>query len=279
VDSVLRQTFSDFELIVVDDGGQDDTEQVLFSYKDDRIRYVRRENGGISAARNTGLSKAGGQWVTFLDDDDEVFPDWLSAFDDLLIDPKVGIACVGIVQKSKMGTRVVLPRILRPIYENAFGLFMAGSFASRTVLLREVGGFAEGLLCSHATELALRLIPACHRHGWRVQSISQPMMQINRETHWNRPMSSPKCLLSGVTYILQRHEHLLKKNPDAIARYLSIAGVASARLGMYSDCRKFLLQAVRAYPWNIRTYIRLAVSMNRQLADRIWKYADPGQLN
>ncbi len=67
--SVLKQTFIDFELIVVDDGSTDDTENVVQSFP--RVQYVRlQENRGVSGARNTGLSRAIGRYICFLDSDD-----------------------------------------------------------------------------------------------------------------------------------------------------------------------------------------------------------------
>src|SRR3990172_11049494 len=84
VESVLAQNFEDFELIIVDDGSSDNTRQAVKSYRDSRIQYVSREHGGISAARNTGLSVSRGKWVTFLDDDDEALPDWLLTFHKLV---------------------------------------------------------------------------------------------------------------------------------------------------------------------------------------------------
>lgn len=70
VDSVLRQTFANFELIVVDDGSTDDTVQRLEQYGDQRLRIIRQQNQGAPAALNTGLRAAYGKYVGFLDHDD-----------------------------------------------------------------------------------------------------------------------------------------------------------------------------------------------------------------
>ena len=78
IDSVLAQSFTDFELIVVDDGSTDATAAIVESYTDRRIRLIRQSNRGVSVARNTGLEAARGQFITFLDSDDLYYPDFLN---------------------------------------------------------------------------------------------------------------------------------------------------------------------------------------------------------
>ena len=83
--SVLRQTYRDFELIIIDDGSQDDTRQVVSRFTDPRIRYLRHEqNRGCSAAYNTGLAQAAGQFVAILDSDDLWKPERLAKALDFL---------------------------------------------------------------------------------------------------------------------------------------------------------------------------------------------------
>lgn len=80
IDSVLRQDFEDWELVVVDDGSTDRTLELLKGYTDPRVRVVRHErNKGACAAQNTGLDWARGQWVTMLGSDDELTRDALSS--------------------------------------------------------------------------------------------------------------------------------------------------------------------------------------------------------
>jgi len=73
LDSVFSQTFQDFEIIVVDDGSTDHTEKVLARYKD-RIRYIKQDNAGVSAARNRGILASTGDFIGFLDSDDLWMP-------------------------------------------------------------------------------------------------------------------------------------------------------------------------------------------------------------
>lgn len=71
IDSILAQTFTDWELIIIDDGSTDETREVVDAYKDKRIKYFRQENLERSAARNLGILVAKGEWVCFQDSDDE----------------------------------------------------------------------------------------------------------------------------------------------------------------------------------------------------------------
>ena len=73
IDSVLEQDFSDFELIVVDDGSNDNTREILGAYAD-AITVLHRSNRGVSAARNCGIAEASGQLIAFLDSDDLWLP-------------------------------------------------------------------------------------------------------------------------------------------------------------------------------------------------------------
>lgn len=70
ISSVLSQTYTEFEVIVVDDGSTDGSGEIIQSIKDDRIRYFRKKNGGVSSARNYGIEKAQYDWIALLDGDD-----------------------------------------------------------------------------------------------------------------------------------------------------------------------------------------------------------------
>lgn len=82
IDSILNQTFSDFELLLIDDGSLDKSSKICDEYalKDSRIRVFHKENGGVSSARNLGLDNVRGEWVTFVDSDDWVKNNYLKHF-------------------------------------------------------------------------------------------------------------------------------------------------------------------------------------------------------
>ncbi len=82
--SVLAQDEQDFEIVVVDDGSQDDPKAVVDALGDARIHYIRQANGGGGAARNTGIAHAAGAYIAFLDSDDVFLPHHLGAMRSLL---------------------------------------------------------------------------------------------------------------------------------------------------------------------------------------------------
>ena len=78
VQSVFKQTYSQWEIIIVNDGSTDNTEDIVRSFRDDRITYVKQKNAGVAAARNKGALYATGEFIVFFDADDIMTPEFLS---------------------------------------------------------------------------------------------------------------------------------------------------------------------------------------------------------
>lgn len=89
--SILAQTLKDFELIIVNDGSTDESHEVILSFKDERIRYVRQENLGVAAAREAALRLARGEFVTFQDADDISLPNRFQMLRDCFIANSIGL--------------------------------------------------------------------------------------------------------------------------------------------------------------------------------------------
>ena len=154
VGSVLAQTWTDFELLIVDDHSTDGTPAVVARFADGRIRSLRHErNRGQSKALNTGIEHARGEYVAFLDDDDEWLPGKLAAQVALLdaAPPEVGLVyCWRDELDETTGRRIGTTRLtLRgDIFEHVLALHLPASPSSwlvRRSTARSVGGFDEGL--------------------------------------------------------------------------------------------------------------------------------------
>ena len=97
IDSILNQTYQDFELLLVDDGSQDGSSSICERYckEDNRVRYYRQANQGVSVARNKGLEMAQGEYISFVDADDFVDNGFLKAFAEALRDENTDICIQG----------------------------------------------------------------------------------------------------------------------------------------------------------------------------------------
>jgi glycosyltransferase involved in cell wall biosynthesis len=93
IEAILSQTMSDFEIIVVSDGATDNTKEIVKKYHDPRILFFEKENGGQASARNLGLRKSRGKYISLCDDDDRLYPDHLMILSNFLETHKdVGLA-------------------------------------------------------------------------------------------------------------------------------------------------------------------------------------------
>ncbi|MET0534841.1 MAG: glycosyltransferase family A protein, partial [Steroidobacter sp.] len=146
IDSILGQTLRPEQIVIVDDGSTDDTEQVVRRYSDPCIEYIKQKNAGVGSARNTGLNAARGEFVTFLDADDR----WRSTFVErmhgfLAEDPTVACGFANFVR-----------------FQHATGAVTSDQFQyypelRRPVLLRDLPN-AHGRI---PKEMAFRALVAC----------------------------------------------------------------------------------------------------------------------
>jgi GT2 family glycosyltransferase len=165
VDSVLRQSFADLELIVVDDGSTDDTADRLSRIADPRLRYVRRDHGGAAAALNSGLGLARGEYVARNDSDDVWLPHLLATAVAVLdADPHVGLVYgrgesidgAGTRSGGMKGFPLKFPRdAFRSLLYADYTVSVAS--VVRRACLDRVGPWDESLLLCEDWDLALRI--------------------------------------------------------------------------------------------------------------------------
>lgn len=187
LDSVLAQTFDDYEIIVVNDGSPDteELERVLEPYRR-RIIYLKQENRGLSGARNTGIRAARAPLIALLDGDDTWEREFLSAMlDELRRDPSVGVL---YSDATYFGDTPEAGRTFMELHPSVGEITFArlvsqecnviSSVVARRELLLRVGLFDESLRSSEDFDLWLRIVKA----GERIAYLRRPLMRYRRHS-------------------------------------------------------------------------------------------------
>lgn len=254
VNSVLAQTETDFEVIVVDDGSTDDTAQIVSSFVDPRVHLVRRSNGGLATARNTGIRAAIGEFVAFLDADDRWCPEKLAAHRQALEqDPNASVSYDWSVFINKQGERTGLSmaQTQKVITHEALLLknyLGNGSTAVvRRSVLEQTGGFDESLRRFVDHELWVRL--AFHGHHFRLV----PHQLTEYRIHPASFTADTQRMLKGLEAFLAK---IATYAPDSIKRLAPLAIACTHRWmaraafveGNYPKAYQHALQALRTSP-------------------------------
>jgi len=165
IDSILSQTYTDYEIIVIDDGSTDHTAELVKAMSDPRIRYIFQENQGISGARNTGVQTARGRYIAFLDSDDVWLPDLLqAAVETLDTDPAIGLVYARAQAFDREGTPLpqktgAPPKFADdPLQSALWGDFVTTiTVVVRRELLERVGPFDETMKGNEDWDMWIRL--------------------------------------------------------------------------------------------------------------------------
>lgn len=264
--SVLAQTFPDFELIVVNDGGTDATDEAVASYVDARLRYIRLgQPHGSPAARNFGSLVACGEFVMFLDDDDELMPEYLAAILAAFAQrSSAGFAFTGRmrVRDEAHGERLLryeTYRVRGDTEEERRDWFLGkacvpgggGGLAVRRRDLYAVGLWDTTLKRGSDADLLMRL---AQRYDFAVV----PACLYKLHSHGGPRLTDTSLERAGYSeQILGKHAALLARYPALLRDRQRRAGIAYYINGSPRDGRRMLLPLVRRYPWDRYTWGRL----------------------
>lgn len=258
VESVLRQSFADFELLVVDDGSTDGTMAQLADITDPRVRLLANpQNMGASAARNTGIQAACGDWVAFQDSDDEWLPQKLAKQMARLeqasretIACYCGMVIVGApddLPASRSTVRYIPDQSITHPDGNLQEQLLTRSFISTQMLvarrsaLLDIGGFDQALPALEDWDCVIRLSLL-----GTFAFVDEPLVLQNfSDNSITRSREKRAQALSG---ILEKHRERLATYPNLLANHLvSLAG-ARRLLGDYTGARHALAEARRLRP-------------------------------
>jgi glycosyltransferase involved in cell wall biosynthesis len=165
LNSVLLQSFDDFEVIIVNDGSTDNSLKIAESFTDDRIVIYSKDNKGVSTARNYGVTKATSNYIAFLDADDIWKPNHLDALHNLIVDmPSCALYCMGYIKQKSEKSKIRAQfgtiadgykGVVSGYFKNSLPFTIAGmgAVAVNKAKFIEVGGFNEGV--THGEDIEL----------------------------------------------------------------------------------------------------------------------------
>lgn len=168
IQSVIQQTFDQWELIIVDDGSKDDTKSVVSAITDKRVKYFYQENKGRSAARNAGIEKALGEYIAFLDSDDQYAENYLELFFAEISQEKGPHLCFSSAEVvGNSNPYLALPYSNNPTLSNQEKLLITPMATPRAVIHQS---------CFELAQFPLHLVFAEDRHLFVILASTYPVL-------------------------------------------------------------------------------------------------------
>lgn len=261
IKSVINQTHREWELLIVDDASTDDTQGVVESFRDERIRYLRLpQNAGVSTARNHGIRKATGDRISFLDSDDQFLPTFLAETNKALDEtgPGIGFSWAGTIRVSETAfngvhRKHVSRTLWLPSYSTTQQAYLAclrwdpvwGTGHGVTVLrdvLEATGGFDARLPAREDIDLLLRLMKVTRfvvvrKFLVRVHSDAVVRLDAN---HLNQA--------EAYRVIYEKHAASIERDKQAFVFFNSYIGRQYAEAGRLLPATRYVARALLRYP-------------------------------
>ncbi len=266
VESVLNQTFTDFELIIVDDGSTDNTKEVAggFLQRDSRTKYLRQNNSGSPARpTNAGIRKAGGKYVGFLDDDDEWLPGKLksqaalfSRFGNLGL---VGCALEIIPESGdviRVGYSEQPKNYLRDLLKQNF-LYGTGNVLADKSVFSRVGLFDEALKNSQDWDMWIRIAEA----GYDFAFVPEVQFKYYARKKSISNISCSSEIEKDLDRIYNKYRSYYRADKKLHSIKLGYDGIRYVRMNEFKKGRNEFLRSIGIYPLNIKSHIYFAVAL------------------
>jgi glycosyltransferase involved in cell wall biosynthesis len=259
INSIIAQTFQDWELFVIDDFSNDNTFEVVNSYtlKDKRIKYYKLEkNSGPNIARNTGISLVLSEIISFLDSDDEMHPGNLqNQFEKFRSADDLALCYVGVdyYRGNKMVSEVH-PRVRgdleKFLFKNLKGLGSSNSgFSVRKEVIQKIKGFDESLASQQDLDLFVRVA-----RFYKIDFINGCNTKVYLHSE-NRISDNQKSVINGEVQFMEKHETRIRE----LGLYHHVARKLARKYALYAkDLGKaysMLFSAIRYRPTYFYAYI------------------------
>jgi len=272
IQSVLSQTYKDFELIIVDDGSTDNTKEIVeeFQKKDPRIKYVWEENsGGPARPYNLALKQCQGEYIAFLDHDDEWLPEklekQLAIFKKYEGKVNLGlVACEAYIAdlsgniKGKFNFKY--DNLLGPenfdLFFKMWGVSSLSCVVIRKEVFEKVGNFDENFKVAADIDIYLRILKNYYFYFLKESLVNytQSDSSLSNEQFWIRQMPEYE-------YLLQKYEEDFKKYPKAKSRiFRNIGTFCTLANNDGKLARKYFKEAIKNNPLGLRLYFQYFLS-------------------
>ena len=284
IKSVLNQTDNDFEIIVVDDGSNDNTREVLKAFIN-KIKYIYKENAGAASARNVGIKNAQGKYIVFLDSDDLFLPKKLEIQVPILDKyPEIDFVYSDVFYFKEKNKRPILMRSIRPASDGRIlkKLFMNTSITSSSVIFRKVcfekaGLFDESLRLNEDTDMLFRI--AIHYKAY-FSEYPSVMYRVHSHSKSKNQEGLMESLLTSSERLLRAYPELknqLGRNVDkrlATLKYsLALACITNNK---FSRAKEQFSSSYALCPRPKVYFCILILSIHRVLGNVLLKYIFKG---
>jgi len=252
IESVLNQTYQDFELIVVDDGSTDNTQEVMKAFRDKRVRNIRHSrNTGAAAARNRGITASRGKYIAFQDSDDEWLSEKLRKQINVLngSPSTVGYVYSDMWRVDRNGGEQYWPSPTivqgKIINEQSLDYQVRRLGIQTTLIKREcfkiVGIFDENFPRLIDLEFFMRLSKQFDSYH-----IKEPLVQFHPQT--DGISSNIRAGSSGRILLLEKYYNDVRKNRKFVANQYVLISKSFYSCGDVAEGRRYLLKAIAACP-------------------------------
>lgn len=252
IDSVLKQRFRDFELIVIDDGSTDDTGSLLQDTYGSKLIYEVQDNAGVCAARNRGAGMAKGKYLIFLDSDDYLSDNALQHFHQLLSNSpiKLLLGYSYFITDQNVVTQKILPVKNGTHYEHP----LTGAYVIERVLFLQQGGYDERLSFSETSDFFLRLSLENKIAENELAITTEAGVLIQQADRKERIQRYSLRKYESVKYFLRKHSDFFGKNPKHFLNFKRIHGICALQNRMYSEARKCFWEVLKITPWSLKSH-------------------------
>ena len=261
INSVLSQTYKGFELIIIDDGSTDNTEDIVKGFSDKRIRYYRQKhNKGGPAALNVGIKLAKGELISFQDSDDEWLPEKLEKhvrkFSEVGED--VGVIYCGyelLYERTREVAQRSIPDEKGDVSKRMFIGCISGTITLvlRASCFEKTGLFDEKMKSCYDWDLLIR-VAKYYKFDYVPEILAKAYI------HGKQNSTNLELRIKSKERILEKYREELIKDPSFYKKYLIGLYLQNAMIGNISKGRIHLLDALKLYPQHLKGYVHLVFS-------------------